>query len=348
MVATRDYLKRFLLRDEFWTDESAPIGPRTCEPGPFSLSVTDSGNTFSIANNQLTVVGSDAWSDQLITASAALTDNIGMALLMRTIMSAHGISLFGAYYYKYWYPGGDGKMYVYNSSGHSIDVFAVTLNVWYDLIMISRSSGFWAVAREHPSRDYVLYWVDDISTGVNFYPYLDIYSGTYFWDSFRQTQLKDPWDGDFGIATFYNAAPTGAVRISHEADAIIHFTITTMPTADNSYLTFREDGTFANDHLIYFFADGSLVWYLRPAWTTLGSAAAGTVTAGSIIRVVMDGSSIEVWVNNSLAMSATEATYVTETLGYINAVDNIVIADFATWPRVLSGAAMEAIEEGLL
>ena len=47
----------YLLRDEFTTDAAAPLtSPRTCEPGPGTLTISDADGAMNIASAQLEIV----------------------------------------------------------------------------------------------------------------------------------------------------------------------------------------------------------------------------------------------------------------------------------------------------
>jgi len=54
---SRRWSPRYLLYDEFITPDAAPLtSPRTCEPGPGTLAITDTASVLSISGGQLTKV----------------------------------------------------------------------------------------------------------------------------------------------------------------------------------------------------------------------------------------------------------------------------------------------------
>lgn len=75
-----------ILRDAFTTTESAPmVSPRTCEPGPGTLTIVDTGNKLSIASGLLTLsTVTGAFSDPRVS-NAATTRTPGRAFIVTDI-----------------------------------------------------------------------------------------------------------------------------------------------------------------------------------------------------------------------------------------------------------------------
>ena len=56
---------QFLFRDDFITDEGAPmVSPRTAEPGPGTWTLVDGGNDVSIVGEELIIADENANNDQ--------------------------------------------------------------------------------------------------------------------------------------------------------------------------------------------------------------------------------------------------------------------------------------------
>jgi len=64
----------FDLRDLFTTAHAAPlVSPRTCEPGPGTLTLTDTGNKMTTSASSLVVTGAvSAYTDPRITGATQL------------------------------------------------------------------------------------------------------------------------------------------------------------------------------------------------------------------------------------------------------------------------------------
>jgi hypothetical protein len=78
LVGGAVYSPTFLLRDVFTTNEFAPlVSPRTCEPGPGILTITDVDNRLSIASNILVVANA---AEVATALSATITRKTGLGL----------------------------------------------------------------------------------------------------------------------------------------------------------------------------------------------------------------------------------------------------------------------------
>jgi hypothetical protein len=82
----------YILRDNFATAESAPLAtPRTCEPGPGALVITDTTNKLSIASAKLVCTGgSGAGFGDPGFVGAALTRGAFLTAYAKVIFSVQG------------------------------------------------------------------------------------------------------------------------------------------------------------------------------------------------------------------------------------------------------------------
>lgn len=80
----------YILRDEFITNSASPLtSPRTCEPGPGTLTLADAGNKMSIANSKLTYAGgSSDWINPGGYWSSAITRVAGRAFYAVATLSS--------------------------------------------------------------------------------------------------------------------------------------------------------------------------------------------------------------------------------------------------------------------
>lgn len=74
----------YLLRDEFTTAASAPLtSPRTCDPGPGTVTLTDSGNKLSVSGGELLMAAAVGIRDPLYLHSAGTSRVAGYLTQMR-------------------------------------------------------------------------------------------------------------------------------------------------------------------------------------------------------------------------------------------------------------------------
>lgn len=195
----------YLLRDEFTTDASAPLAsPRTCEPGPGTLTILDTNNVMSIASGALTKTGSqfNAWTDPLVKAT--ITRVAGRAFLSAVNTASQmmmALLLDSA--------GGNNKVEhgLYWSSATAINAYqnsaaaalpAVTSGTTYQLAFVLRSTGAYLFIKGGTQfTNWTLIWVFVGGTSSPLYG-SPIYNGTgtVTHDYIRVTDLPAPFSTD--------------------------------------------------------------------------------------------------------------------------------------------------------
>src|SRR5690606_4514241 len=83
----------YLLRDEFLTDQAAPISsPRAAEPGPGVLVLRHSENTYWLIDGGIlkAAASSDSTITSMVTIDTALPRSAGMTLRHRTAQNPQG------------------------------------------------------------------------------------------------------------------------------------------------------------------------------------------------------------------------------------------------------------------
>lgn len=79
-------IKRYALNDTFTTAEAAPLAsPRTCEPGPGTLTFTDTANKFSISGGNFVVNAGVLNTSNMVAASQA--NRVGEAFKIRAAVT---------------------------------------------------------------------------------------------------------------------------------------------------------------------------------------------------------------------------------------------------------------------
>src|SRR5690554_4626838 len=87
----------YLLRDEFTTDEAAPLtSPRTCEPGPGTLVTSESSGLIAIVDGQISLTGfNGSYNDPKVYSSDSFARAAGLVLKSRLTFPTTMTSQFG-------------------------------------------------------------------------------------------------------------------------------------------------------------------------------------------------------------------------------------------------------------
>ncbi|HJW30371.1 MAG TPA: hypothetical protein VJ508_14160, partial [Saprospiraceae bacterium] len=230
---TNNEIIEYLLRDQFITPDAAPISaPRTCEPGPGSLVVTDTSNKLSIADGVLT---KSATGTTKLLSSIAYARSQGLAFYCRlklTIGNGHGS--FGL--------SADGTNLIdglapYIGSANAVDntvaagyaFLAQIAGTFYDVLIVQRSLGAFVFIRGGSlTGGWHLFYPCFSSNGSSYKLMLKSATGadTGVADDFVVTQLSGPLSTDFGFATHYTANPTSPATCTASRLSLVEFTWT--------------------------------------------------------------------------------------------------------------------------
>jgi hypothetical protein len=342
----------YLLRDEFTTDEAAPITtPRTCEPGPGTLTVVDTGGRLSISGGQLVNINAvSVWADPRIYSANSFTRAAGLAFgfditdgqTMNQIIgwqtiAAGGTSLQVAAYIN----GGFVDMWNAGVADWARLLLAPIAGVTYKVFSVLRSSGGFLTA------DGKILWVTNTLNTASVFPGAVFSTGAATagkQDNWRVMQLAAPWDTDYGIATNRIAVPQINDTTTSEANALIEMTwqavtgqvweLDVRRTDDDNRWIIRCDQTGSTIKLIE-----------RNAGTeTERASAAQTWTNGTSYRlvVIQDGNTIKTFVANVAKNTYTSATFNNTATGIKTSRSG---TNLVAWPRTLSGAALAELEK---
>lgn len=348
--------RNFLLRDDFTTNAAAPLAsPRTAEPGPGTLTLIQTDGQFSISGGKLAfpaqttpVVGDLTFygDSQNRAAGRALVGAIRLSAL------ASGCSIglsTGAYVF-------------YPTYGFMFDVAAITtfptgvagaalsLATDYTVAVVMRGTGAWLFIKGGIYTNWTLLHVVSTGTGA-LYPGFGNYNAAGTLDTFRVRDLPAPFDDDYGLATdrLAGAVSTGATFV-HEANCVIEWTQTTLPSSSDTEVDFRRQDA-NNRWFVEAQTGGSLrlVEVVSGVETVRGATAAGIVANGHRIVVVADGTTIRAYSNNVLRITYSNANnFATETNGQMRQLGTGgAVSDLITWPRVLSGAAATYLDQAV-
>lgn len=207
----------YLFRDEFTTPDDAPLtSPRTCEPGPGTLTFVDTANRMTIGSGRLnlsagaeavTITGNTFARAVGLMGSAKVADNTaeqGIDFLFhnRFLLRVAGHQ--------------DGVILDDNTA---VGILPLNTTGERSVKLITRTAGMWYVDNS------TLMWVS-VSSSAN--PYWYARSATNnsagYWASARVAQLGAPWDTDYGIATERIASAIAGNTITSEANSMIEAT----------------------------------------------------------------------------------------------------------------------------
>jgi hypothetical protein len=368
----------FVLLDRFVTPESAPLAtPRTCEPGPGTLTILDTYSRMDIASQILTVVG-------VIAAGDRIVETDGFSLTAGKCLAADFGNVSGNNY-------GHGAGTIYNTTfgwilttnqfitvsgdggGFVIGAGVIGIKNVNSLVLgalplssdnqrlycISRADGgFFAVRQDGLAGDYLMEWVevyDNIASVA--YPKIT-FNGTLVAkdaaiENLRIMDLGAPFDTYNGLATDELAGSiSAATGFTHEADAIFIVTVTTLPSSGTIDIRFRVQD--ANNYWnLQISSTGYCILQEVVAGTpTTRTSPSGKVSAGGRIGIRMRDETIWVLrasssttflINVGIYISA--ANFKTETTGEVSSLGTGgALEDLLAYPIVLGATAIAELE----
>lgn len=343
----------FLLRDDFLTDEAAPLAsPRTAEPGPGMLTITDTGNKLSISSGALQMLG-NANGNPGFWSSTAYARRAGLAHFVK--WSAATISQF---YVACWdtnqaaapvngfsMHGTDLRIW---DGGSSLVVGAIASSIDYTVATILRATGYFNMVKGGAFSQWTLVWVNAASSDASLYAANTQNSASLqaTLDTFRVCDLPAPFDTDYGLATQRIASPVANDTIASEANAVIEdtwtavtgetFELSVRRTDDNNRWILRGDQGGSTVKLIEVNAGSE---------TERASAAqTWTNTTSYRVVVVQDGNTIRGYVANVLKWTYSSASFNNTATGIKT---NKAGSNLISWPRTLSGAAASYLDQAV-
>lgn len=159
----------------------------------------------------------------------------------------------------------------------------------------------------------------------------------------------EPFDTDDGLATdTHNGSVAAGTTFIHEADMLLEFTATTVPSAGNASIVFRAFDA-SNYWQVSVFSSGvfSLFEVVAGGYVSRASTGSGTVGNGHRVVVIAEGTTIRGYSDNVLRWTYASATnFATATAGDVFSLGTGGVAsDLKTWPRTLSGTAASILDK---
>lgn len=351
----------YLFRDTFTTAASAPLtSPRTCEPGPGTMTITDSANKLAIASGKLTCTGKTT---NEADPTAVSVDTFARVRGLCTL----GLWNQGATQSKLGFGNNAGStasplvhaivpsntsLYTATALDEMLMVSTITTGTDYQYAIVLRSPGAWYFVRggaQYP--DWTLIWVDGTTTTTPLRLAVGPWTADadYKIDYMALTQLAAPWDNQNGIALGITASPATGAQILMVADGIVEFTWT---PASSEVMEFDVRRTDADNRWIIRCdqAGGTIKLIERNAGSETERATYNIAwTVGAARRLVVSclDQEIRVYWTTYLVLSYTSASFnKTATLA--------AVAGFATganlisWPRTFTGTTVPTVTTELL
>ena len=355
--ATQYIFANFLLRDDFLVDVAAPLAsPRTCLPGPETLTMVQTDGQFSISSGKLTFAAqmTPAWGDQ--AAYSAVQARVAGRAVLGKINASGALGMFGwdvnqaALPSEAIYLDGSNNLSVWLPGPASAVVGAWAQSTDYSLAVVMRTTGTFMFIKGGAFTNWTLIWVEATATGTRYAAFLNYQlAGTF--DNFRVIDFPAPFATDYGLATQRLAGSVAqGTTFVHEANCVIEFVMTTLPVGDVTLFSFRQQDA-NNRWYVNIGATGTigLVEYVAGVATGCGSVGAGSVANGHRLVVVCDGTTIRVYSNNvPLITYSSASNFATATVGaatYIPA--SSAVSDIVSFPRTLTGAAASLLDSAV-
>lgn len=340
----------WLLRDEFTTDQAAPLtSPRTCEPGPGTLTLVQNDGQLSISGGALSFptqstavfgdLGFSSVGSFSRTAGRALLMTITPAVLNRNVVPLAWRSSTGLASNPIFDAAAQAGIYFVDATNRLFIILPSASVQLGDGLWNTSTQALACVLRVSGGafhiKDGTLLWVSREGTSTPLYVSFSNHGMSGTLDNFRVADLPAPWDTDYGIATDRKAISAPGDQITMTADAIVEHTFVAETGVNKFIFVRRTDGN--NRWRISCIQAGTTI-DLREQVAgvlTTRATASQTWTNGASYRVVTicEGTTIRVYVNNVLKLTYTLATFnQTATIANVDHAGT----DFIAWPRTVT------------
>ena len=348
----------YTINDEFTNADSAPVdSPRTCEPGPGTLTFVQNDNEFSISDGVLNLPGQStpAWGDLGFYYSSGVSRANGLCLVADITSSlwyeavlgfatsdalvsslsnlAHGLAFTSS------------AGYVENEDGGNLSRGFPTSSMGRLMIVLGTAHTKYIM---YDGTDWRLLWISTDTTST-VYPLFQDYEFQGTLDNFRVFDQDAPYDTDTGLADYYDNSPTvNDTWTAGDGDINLHFTIDTLPSAGAAIrVAFRIQDS---NNLVYIYVNdsGNVYLYERISGSNNNRGGNITASAGSEVAVHVDGSVVQLFVDGSVATRYDSLGFTSETggqYGGIGGTDGGTISDLGSWPVYLTGSDEPLTEE---
>lgn len=349
----------FLLRDDFLTDEAAPLAsPRTAEPGPGTGTTVDTEDKLTISSSRLNFApkASPSEGDPAIVygelaraAGRAFVAQLTPTQTDQTQQMGWATSDGGTITAASFHLNNNGTFRIFGggitSGSVPGDAYSATA---YDMAVVLRSAGGFFLVRGGAFTEWTLLYVDTVQSTASLHPAINTTGATFSSGFARITDLPAPFDTDYGLATDRHAGSVSAgTEFTHEADCIIEYSWTGATDFSASKFVdvlFRvQDAT--NYWMVRLKGNNTLELHEVVAGSSTVRGSASTIPYGRVV-VIASGATIRIYVTNTLRITYAAATnFQTDTAGEVDRIDGDgTCSDLISWPRTLSGTAKAALD----
>lgn len=346
----------YLLQDQFTTTASAPLSsPRTCEPGPGSLTLVQVDGQLSISGGKLNfpVQTTPTVGDQGMRETGGFSRTTGRTFLWTETLSTIG------YHEMVWARSSTLSLSAGANCANGIESKQVA-NTWalfesasffdlvdetissataYDHAIILRSAGA-LYLRRLSGGTWELMWPGSADTTATIYPVFGNYNAAGTMDDFRVIDLPAEYSTDYGAATSRSATPSSGATGTMTADGFVEFTWTPA-SAETVDLAIRSTDS-NNRWIIRCSQSGSTIAIIEKnaGIETSRNSTSQTFTVGTAYRIVARavGNKISTFVHTASSVSgAIKGSYSSATFN--NTATGIAVSGFTTganliaWPR---------------
>lgn len=296
----------YLLRDEFTTAQAAPLGsPRTCEPGPGTLTLVQTDGSFGISSAKVDITGQATPADgDLILRNTASLARLAGRMVQGALKVSAGAQVFAGLG---WYSvttilttDRDNGFHLTSTAIRATTlqatpgaVGAYVVGTEYVYSVVLRGTGAFFFVKGGAYAAQTLLWVAVNSSLTPLYAALGAYDASGTLDYLRVRDLPAPFTTDEGIATVNVTTPTTGTAQTATADAITDLTYTAPnPLSNSGALRYRV--TDASNYWTAYFdsagafkADSVLAGV---ATNRVNVAAVATAAGVRTIRAIYEGS----------------------------------------------------------
>jgi hypothetical protein len=352
----------YLLRDEFTTDAAAPLAsPRTCEPGPGTLTIADADTKMNISGGNLEIVAalSGQGSQKLGWLAFSGSRPVGQVTKLAATVET-GMSTLTAGYgsgIAYW-PQIIGIVRInasridyYEGGANAILSTASAFDVPHEYFFITRSPGGIFAFRANGSSDIKVEWIGTSNTATSaYFTWMSATNGTagkkQITDYVRSAQLGAPWSDNYGVCDVHATPGVSGTDYAGQANAIIDQAVTAPASlAGEAGVWFRKQDA-SNGYYAYFDSAGAFRCDRYVAGTPTNVVNVAGVITGSgtrTIRVIADGTALRFYTLSGTAWTQRGST-ITPFADSSWTGGGGSVGQLDAWPRTLSGAALAALE----
>jgi len=345
----------YLLRDLFPTAEAGPLSsPRTCAPGPGTLTLTQTDGQFSVTGGRLafTAQATPTFGDLVALDTIGRARVVGRAVFWRDSATAVNGNPFligwsnsptpnaNAFYGLFrTTSGGLGATYV-RILGSSVVGAAPNYlaNTEQHCGIVMRATGCFALVETATPNVWNLHWIDNTISAVTSYAGISIYDSGGTLDDMIVRDLGGNWASDFGIATARIETPNSGNTLTGNADGT--YEITWTPQAAETFVyRFR----YTDDDNCWRIecdqAGGTIKLYERDtaADTERDAGKTQTWTVGLAYRIVIKcvTQSIKTWVATTIKHNYATAAF-NQTVAGLKVSGFVSAQNFVAWPYAVA------------